>query len=56
MKVNIGPITDLRFYNDYNVMTNKSGNLNEDTVMNIIGGIPTAGSLYTLIDFASGKN
>jgi hypothetical protein len=56
MKVNVGPITDLRFYNDYNVMTNKSGNLNEDTVMNITGIMATAGSLYTLIDFASGKN
>ncbi len=56
MKVNIGPVTNLTFYNDYNVMTNKSGGLSEDTVMNVTGVLATAGSLYTYIDFASGKN
>ena len=37
-------------------MTDKSGDLKEDTVMNVTGVMVTSGNLYTLIDFASGKN
>ena len=56
LPVEIGPVTNLTFYNDYNLMTDKSGGLKEDTMMNITGIMATAGNLYTLIDFASGKN
>lgn len=56
MDVDMGPITNLKFYNDYNLMTDKSGGLKEDTVMNVLGMQVTSGNLYTLIDLASGKN
>jgi len=52
----IGPITNLTFYNDYNLMTDKSGGLKEDTVMNVTGVMVTSGNLYTLIDYAIGQN
>jgi hypothetical protein len=54
--VEIGPITNLTFYNDYSVMTDKSGGLQEDTMMNVTGVLVTSGSLYTQIDYALGKN
>lgn len=56
LPVSIGPINHLKFYNDFNIMTNKSGDLEEDTVMNVTGVEVTSGNLYTLIDFAIGKN
>jgi len=56
LPVQIGPVTNLTFYNDYSLMNNKSGDLNEDTMMNVSGIMATAGSLYTLIDFAVAKN
>lgn len=54
--VDWGPISNLKFYNDYNLMTDKSGGLTEDTMMNVLGVQVTSGNLYTLIDFASGRN
>jgi hypothetical protein len=56
LPVKWGPITKLTFYNDYNIMTNKSGGLTEDTVMNVTGIGVTAGGLYTYIDLVSAKN
>lgn len=56
LPVEIGPITNLTFYNDYNVMTDKSGDLKEDTMMNVTGVMVTSGNLYTLVDFAIGQN
>jgi len=56
LPVEIGPITNLTFYNDYNLMTDKSGDLKEDTMMNVTGVMVTSGNLYTLIDFAIGQN
>lgn len=56
MDVELGPISNLKFYNDYNLMTDKSGGLNENTVMNVLGVQVTSGNLYTLIDLASGRN
>jgi len=56
LPVEIGPITSLTFYNDYSLMTDKSGGLKEDTLMNVTGVMVTSGNLYTLIDFAMGKN
>lgn len=56
MDVNWGPVSNLKFYNDYSLMTDKSGGLTEDTFMNVLGVQVTSGNLYTLIDLASGKN
>jgi hypothetical protein len=56
LPVNWGPITSLTFYNDYNLMFNKSGNLTQDTVMNVLGVAVSAGGLYTYIDLVSAKN
>ena len=56
LPVEMGPITNLTFYNDYNLMTDKSGDLKEDTMMNVTGVMVTSGNLYTLIDYAIGKN
>lgn len=56
MDVDWGPISNLKFYNDYSLMTDKSGGLTEDTFMNVLGVQVTSGNLYTLIDLASGKN
>lgn len=56
LPVEFGPVTNLKFYNDYSLMTDKSGGLTEDTLMNVTGVMVTSGNLYTLIDFAMGKN
>lgn len=56
LPVEIGPITNLTFYNDYNLMTDKSGDLKEDTMMNVTGVMATAGNLYILMDYGLGKN
>ncbi|HCP96667.1 carbohydrate porin [Pseudoalteromonas sp. K222D] len=56
LPVDFGPISNLTFYNDYNLMTDKSGDLKEDTMMNVTGVMVTSGNLYTLIDYAVGKN
>lgn len=56
LPVDFGPISNLTFYNDYNLMTDKSGDLKEDTMMNVTGVMVTSGNLYTHIDYAVGKN
>lgn len=55
LPVKIGPITNLTFYNDLSVMTNKRG-YDEDTVMNVLGMAISAGGLYTYVDFVKAKN
>jgi len=54
--VKIGPITSLNFYNNYNLMTDKSGDFNNDTIMNVLGVAISAGGLYTYVDFVTAKN
>jgi len=54
--VSLGPITNLTFYNDYNLTTDKSGDFQEDTVMNVTGVAISAGSVYTWVDFIVAKN
>ncbi|KGJ86864.1 hypothetical protein [Colwellia psychrerythraea] len=54
--VSFGPITNLTFYNDYNLMTDKSGDFKEDTVMNVTGVAITAGGVYAYVDFITAKN
>ncbi|MCL1051749.1 OprO/OprP family phosphate-selective porin [Shewanella abyssi] len=55
LPVDIGPISNLTFYNDYSVVTDKSADL-DDTFMNVTGMAITAGGLYTYVDFVVGKN
>jgi uncharacterized small protein (DUF1192 family) len=56
LPVNWGPVKGLTFYNDYSLMTNKSGNFSEDTIMNVLGVAVSAGGLYTYFDLVSAKN
>ena len=56
LPVDIGPITSLTFYNDFSLMTDKSGGLQDDTLMNVLGVAVSAGGLYTYIDFVTGEN
>ena len=55
LPVNWGPVSNLTFYNDYSLVTDKSGGL-EDTWMNVTGVAVTAGGLYTYIDFIQAEN
>ncbi|MGD2082442.1 MAG: carbohydrate porin [Chromatiales bacterium] len=55
LPVDFGPISNLTFYNDYSLMTDKSGGL-PDTVMNVTGMAVTAGGLYTYFDWVNAKN
>ena len=50
-----GPIQGLDFYNDYSLVTHKSGNL-PGTFMNILGVGVSAGDLYTYFDFVTARN
>ena len=54
--VALGPITNLTFYNDYNVMTDKSGSFNNDTKMNVTGVAISAGGIYAYVDYIVAKN
>lgn len=55
LPVNWGPVSNLTFYNDYSLVTDKSGGL-EDTWMNVSGVAVTAGGLYTYIDLILAEN
>ncbi|MEE4303973.1 MAG: carbohydrate porin [Wenzhouxiangella sp.] len=55
LPVNWGPVSNLTFYNDYSLVTDKSGGL-EDTWMNVTGVAVSAGGLYTYIDFIQAEN
>jgi len=54
--VEFGPITSLNFYNNYNLMTDKSGSYNNDTIMNVLGVAIASGGLYTYVDLVSAQN
>ncbi|WP_198675005.1 carbohydrate porin [Aliidiomarina taiwanensis] len=53
--VSLGPITNLNFYNNYSLITNKSG-LQDDTMMNVTGVAVSAGGMFTYIDYVIGQN
>ena len=53
--VNLGPISNLEFYNDFGYM-NKEKSGFEKSMMNVTGILVTAGHLYTYIDYAAGYN
>lgn len=55
LPVEFGPISNLTFYNDYSLVTNKSANL-DDTFMNVTGVAITSGGLYTYVDFVVAEN
>jgi len=55
LPVSLGPVTNLTFYNDYSLVTNKSADL-EDTTMNVTGVAVSAGGMYTYIDYITAKN
>ena len=53
--VNWGPISSIQVYNDYNYMDKTAENF-EDTQMNVLGALVSAGPIYTYIDAAMGRN
>lgn len=53
--VSWGPISSLQFYNDFSVYL-KDNDEFENTLHNITGVLVTAGSVYTYVDVAQGKN
>lgn len=55
LPVSWGPIAGLDFYNDYSLVTNKSGML-PSTFMNVLGMGVSAGDLYTYFDFVTARN
>ncbi len=50
-----GPISNLQFYNDFG-MLDKSVDDFENSLMNVLGVLVSAGNVYTYIDLAAGKN
>lgn len=50
-----GPVHGLDIYNDYSLVTDKSGML-PSTFMNVLGVGVSAGDLYTYFDFVTGRN
>src|SRR5690625_1735423 len=55
LPVSWGPIAGLDFYNDYSLVTNKSGML-PSTFMDVLGVGVSAGDLYTYFDFVTARN
>ncbi|SDJ46718.1 hypothetical protein SAMN04488540_108129 [Ferrimonas sediminum] len=55
LPVSLGPISNLTFYNDYTLMTDKPQSL-DDTFMNVTGVSITAGGLFTYVDFVVAEN
>lgn len=49
------PVSNLTFYNDFGMLS-KAEESFEDSYMNVAGVMVTAGSVYTYIDFAAGKD
>ncbi len=54
-QVEWGPISSVMVYNDYGYMKKNIEGF-DDTMMNDFGFLLTAGSIYTYIDYAAGKN
>lgn len=50
-----GPVSNVVIYNDFGYM-DKTESSFEDSMMNVTGAMFTAGNIYTLVDFAAGKN
>jgi len=52
---NVGPVTNIRWYNDFSYITDKSAGL-PSTWMNVLGAAISAGGLFTYVDFVYAKN
>jgi len=55
LPVKWGPVTNLTFYNDLSLMTEKRF-YDEDTLMNVFGIAVSAGGLYTYFDLVTARN
>jgi len=55
LPVNWGPVSDLTFYNDHSLVTDKSAGL-ADTRMNVTGMAVTAGGVYAYFDYVVAEN
>ncbi|MFW6289623.1 MAG: hypothetical protein ACOC0R_01540 [Mariniphaga sp.] len=55
LPVDWNPVSNLQFYNDFGYLSKASPDYN-DSYMNVTGVLVTAGSVYTYIDAAAGKN
>ncbi|MCF2859732.1 carbohydrate porin [Pseudoalteromonas sp. SMS1] len=55
MKVKLGPINSLQFYNDFGIIYDKSDHTN-DTWMNVTGVSMSAGAFFSYLDFVNAKN
>lgn len=55
LPVKLGPITNITFYNDFSLMTDKRF-YSEDTLMNVLGFAVSAGGLYTYFDLVTARN
>lgn len=55
LPVDIGPITNLRFYNDFTYVTDKPADL-PATWMNVLGMAVSAGGLFTYVDLVRAEN
>ncbi|MCS3902407.1 hypothetical protein J2T55_000403 [Methylohalomonas lacus] len=53
--VNFGPVSNVTFYNDYSLVTDKPANL-DDTWMNVTGFSLSAGGLFAYFDFVMARN
>ncbi|MDK1290582.1 carbohydrate porin [Pseudoalteromonas umbrosa] len=55
MKVKLGPINALQFYNDFGIIYDKSDQ-SHDTWMNVTGVSMSAGAFFSYLDFVNAKN
>ena len=55
LPVDFGPVSNLRFYNDYSTVRNKSGDF-RSSALNVTGVAISAGNIYTYVDVIRGKN
>ena len=53
--VKLGPISNLKFYDDFGYLNKTNSNF-QDSYMNVTGFMITAGQVYTYVDLAQGKN
>lgn len=50
-----GPVSNVVIYNDFGYMDKAESNF-ENSIMNVVGAMFTAGNIYTYFDLAAGKN
>lgn len=55
LPVEFGPVSNLRFYNDYSTIRQKSTD-DRSSALNVTGMAITAGNIYTYVDVIRGKN